>query len=234
MKKRIQWLEILIIFSLSLNSIIHFVFYIIDRKVGDLILFVISFVCLNVYLIVSLITNFSKMYYFIYNHSFWINGKNILEDRSSKVIGKKHRNKIRGYNLIDKYIYRYADEKIEITYSLLDFKENISILVVYKMKYKETNKAMFGEENIRKYYESHSIKDIEEDNVIKLNNRNCIVIRYENGNFVASKYRHYVPIRIYDIKAINNYQIGWEEISYKCYYDSLEEAKRLSEQDLLK
>lgn len=60
MKKRIQWLEILIIFSLSLNSIIHFVFYIIDRKVGDLILFVISFVCLNAYLIVSLVTDFPK------------------------------------------------------------------------------------------------------------------------------------------------------------------------------
>jgi hypothetical protein len=72
MKKRIQWLEILIIFSLSLNSIVHFVFYIIDRKVGDLILFVISFVCLNAYLIVSLITNFSKMYYFTYSHSFWV------------------------------------------------------------------------------------------------------------------------------------------------------------------
>lgn len=72
------------------------------------------------------------MYYFTYNHSFWINGKNILEDRSSKVIGNKHRNKIRGYNLIDKYIYRYADEKIEITYSLLDFKKILAFWLYIK------------------------------------------------------------------------------------------------------
>jgi len=225
MKKRIQWLEILIIFSFSFSSISHFVFYINDGKVGDFILLVISFVCLMAYLILLLIPNFSKMYYFTYDHSFWINGKNILKDRGSKIIGKNHRNKIRGYKLTDKHKYKYDDDKIEIIYSLLDFKENVSILVVYKIKYKDTNITLFGEENIWKYYESHSIKDIEEENVIKLNNRNCIVITDENSHFVASKYRHYVPIRIYDIKSIHDYQIGWEEISYKCYCDILEEAK---------
>ena len=234
-KTKIDCLSLLLICSFSSNLILHIVFYINDKQIGDLIFSIVCGVCLIAYVVVLIIAEKMtvKQYCIVYDDYYLVNGINIILE--SKFVSSKKINKFKKYcidaNLDD--IYQYTRENYFIDFAIINIDEYRKLIVVNKCNIDVDDLysvfAKDKEEMLKHYYANHEIEKFGDDNAIVINKRNIALIKEYNDKYCVLKYRHYVPIEI-DLKYFNTYKIGWDYIGGSHddgieYFESYEKAE---------
>ena len=80
------------IFVFSLNFIISVVFFASEQGIADLILAIVSGICLVIYTLFLLISKSAKNYLFVYDNFYPVNGVNIIKEATLKNSKKTNKN----------------------------------------------------------------------------------------------------------------------------------------------
>lgn len=123
-------------------------------------------------------------------------------------------------------------ERKKFSFKLVKIDEDRKVVIIknkYFDKYFSSSYEMDYELMLKHYYLNHEIIPYSSDAVVK-NNRNIGVINETNGKFVASMYRHNVPIGISSLKEIDKLSVSWQYNGSSSddgieYFDSYEQAR---------
>ena len=221
------------IFVFSLNFIISVVFFASEQGIADLILAIVSGICLVIYTLFLLISKSAKNYLFVYDNFYPVNGVNIIKEATLKNSKKTNKYKKYGLDSLIEENYIFVDRKKKISFKLVKVDEDRKVMIIknkYLDKYFSSSYEMDYELMLKNYYSNHEIIPYSSDAIVK-DNRNIGVINEINGNFVVSMYRHNVPIGIYSLKEIDKLNVSWEYNGSSGdngieYFDSYEQAKK--------
>lgn len=241
MKKRftiIDWLLFFIVFSFSLNIIVHVFLYVEEQNIYDLFQMILCSFCLIVIVVPWIIKKVYRhyLYIIIYNDFFEIYDKSIF---NSLFICERENKKYLKYGLTStcEQIYEYSYNDLIIDFGLIRIDDNRKLMIIYKFRNFKNFQNGFNEaflksqiQAIEHYYENNVISPLAGETTFYKNKRNAFQVKKVDGGFVAAKYRHDIPVVIHSIKALPNYEIGWKYIgdSYQNgleYFESYEKAK---------
>lgn len=234
MKRRINFinfLSIFLIFAFSLSFIISVVLFASEQDITDLILAIVSGICLVIYAFL-LISKSTKNYLFVYDNFYPVNGVNIIKEAILKNSKKTNKYKKYGLNSLIEENYIFVDRKEKISFKLVKIDENRKVMIIknkYLDKYFSSSYEMDYELMLKHYYSNHEIIPYSSDAIVK-DNRNIGVINEINGKFVVSMYRHNVPIGISSLKEIDKLNVSWQYNGSSSddgieYFYSYEEAR---------
>lgn len=214
MKRRINFinfLSIFLIFDFSLSFIISVVLFASEQVITDLILAIVSGICLVIYALFLLISKFAKNYLFVYDNFYPVNGVNIIKKATLKNSKKTNKYKKYGLDSLIEENYIFVDRKKKISFKLVKIDEDRKVMII-KNKYLDkyfSSYEMDYELMLKHYYSNHEIIPYSSDAIVK-DNRNIGVINEINGKFVVSMYRHNVPIGISSLKEIDKLNVSWQ------------------------
>lgn len=214
MKRRINFinfLSIFLIFDFSLSFIISVVLFASEQGITDLILAIVSGICLVIYALFLLISKSAKNYLFVYDNFYPVNGVNIIKKATLKNSKKTNKYKKYGLDSLIEENYIFVDRKKKISFKLVKIDEDRKVMII-KNKYLDkyfSSYEMDYELMLKHYYSNHEIIPYSSDAIVK-DNRNIGVIDEINGKFVVSMYRHNVPIGISSLKEIDKLNVSWQ------------------------
>ena len=215
MKRRINFinfLSIFLIFAFSLSFIISVVLFASEQGITDLILAIVSGICLVIYALFLLIRKSAKNYLFVYDNFYPVNGVNIIKKATLKNSKKTNKYKKYGLDSLIEENHIYADRKKRFSFKLVKIDEDRKVMIIknkYLDKYFSSSYEMDYELMLKHYYSNHEIIPYSSDAIVK-DNRNIGVINEINGKFVVSMYRHNVPIGISSLKEIDKHNVSWQ------------------------
>lgn len=235
MKRRINFinfLSIFLIFDFSLSFIISVVLFASEQGITDLILAIVSGICLVIYALFLLISKSAKKYLFVYDNFYPVNGANIIKEAILKNSKKTNKYKKYGLDSLIEENHIYVDRKKKFSFKLVKIDEDRKVMIIknkYLDKYFSSSYEMDYELMLKHYYSNHEIIPYSSDAIVK-DNRNIGVINEINGKFVVSMYRHNVPIGISSLKEINKLSVSWQYNGSSSddgieYFYSYEEAR---------
>lgn len=199
------------IFDFSLSFIISVVLFASEQVITDLILAIVSGICLVIYALFLLISKFAKNYLFVYDNFYPVNGVNIIKKATLKNSKKTNKYKKYGLDSLIEENYIFVDRKKKISFKLVKIDEDRKVMII-KNKYLDkyfSSYEMDYELMLKHYYSNHEIIPYSSDAIVK-DNRNIGVINEINGKFVVSMYRHNVPIGISSLKEIDKLNVSWQ------------------------
>lgn len=234
MKRRIifiNFLSIFLIFDFLLSLIISVVLFASEQDITDLILAIVSGICLVIYALFLLISKSAKNYLFVYDNFYPVNGVNIIKKATLKNSKKTNKYKKYGLDSLIEENYIFVDRKKKISFKLVKIDEDRKVMII-KNKYLDkyfSSYEMDYELMLKHYYSNHEIIPYSSDAIVK-DNRNIGVIDEINGKFVVSMYRHNVPIGISSLKEIDKLNVSWQYNGSSSddgieYFYSYEEAR---------
>lgn len=219
-------------FAFSLSFIISVVLFASEQGITDLILAIVSGICLVIYALFLLISKSAKNYLFVYDNFYPVNGVNIIKKATLKNSKKTNKYKKYGLDSLIEENHIYADRKKRFSFKLVKIDEDRKVMIIknkYLDKYFSSSYEMDYELMLKHYYSNHEIIPYSSDAIVK-DNRNIGVINEINGKFVVSMYRHNVPIGISSLKEIDKLNVSWQYNGSSSddgieYFYSYEEAR---------
>lgn len=245
-KNPIDWLSVLLIGSLSMNFVISLILYIKEKQMNDLIMFIVTFVCLIAYLIILILVknNKYKEYFIVYNDCFIFDKNNILNSEYTTRLADTTTNKYNKYDFKSNLVvcYEFKNKDYLINFDLIEIDDDRKLMIVKNKKY-------FGEDELLEYvffdledtkvsyYENNKISPIDAEYVKYINKRNAYAVCKENDKYKIVRYRHYPIMVVYKIKDISSKRDLWDIIPGEndgLLFDTLESAiEHLNFDDLL-
>lgn len=228
----INFLSIFLIFAFLLNFIISVVLFASEQGITDLILAIVSGICLVIFALFLLISKSAKNYSFVYDNFYLVNGVNIIKEATLKNSKKTNKYKKYGLDLLTKENYIFVYKKKKISFKLVKIDEDRKVMIIknkYFDKYFSSSYEKDRELMIKHYYCNHEIISYPNDAVIK-DKKNIGIINEIEGKFFVSLYQLNVPIAVSSLKEVNKVNVGWEYIGCSNddgieHFSSYEEAK---------
>ena len=130
----INFLSIFLIFDFLLNFIISVVLFASEQGITDLILAIVSGICLVIFALFLLISKSAKNYLFVYDNFYLVNGVNIIKEATLKNSKKTNKYKKYGLDLLTKENYIFVYRKKKISFKLVKIDEYRKVMII-KNKY---------------------------------------------------------------------------------------------------